>query len=631
MSEVARRAREVAEARDPHDDERGSRGDVPRGRSVRETFEDVLGPWPSEASFSPASHAPPGALVAVGEYREAEGQGRSVVTATPTVVKGPGSGWVDVVWSGVAWPAEDDIVGVYLDGADPRLTAPLKFHLAAAGNPEYLTSGRGEARFYVVNVRAPLVFRIIARPFDFPVGVGASASVTFRNLDAPLHRHLALGDSPTRMMVSWTTRGGGPGLVRYAKVIDAGTGHEKIMPEAEAEASVAGYRRDDLCGGAATGYGWMSNGPGVLHTAVMEGLEPGVWYEYRVGGDGGWSATERFRAAPARGSLPVHFDAFGDMGHADVDGSTQHWGEAGARNTSRAVAKDVAIGAADFVLHIGDLSYAVGYASQWDEFMDTIEPAASRAPNMTAVGNHEALWWSDSSWKFVRGDSGGECGVPYATRFPMPYPGWDAGSPLARGPRDKTRLWYSFEYGGVHVAVLSTEEAFGVGSPQAMWLDADLAAVDRVATPWVVVAGHRPMYVDSEDWAGLHGDTAVSRELRASLEPLLVKHRVPLALWGHHHSYQRTCPVQNEACDGTDGSPTRSPSPIHAIVGMAGMSLSQNLVPDGRRPAWNAFAEAEYFGLVRLEADENALTVRFVSDIDDSLKDEFTLRRQSYA
>ena len=40
-------------------------------------------------------------------------------------------------------------------------------------------------------------------------------------------------------------------------------------------------------------------------------------------------------------------------------------------------------------------------------------------------------------------------------------------------------------------------------------------------------------------------------------------------LWGHHHSYQRTCPVYNETC--MDGAP------VHVIIGMAGRELTQDL------------------------------------------------------
>jgi hypothetical protein len=35
------------------------------------------------------------------------------------------------------------------------------------------------------------------------------------------------------------------------------------------------------------------------------------------------------------------------------------------------------------------------------------------------------------------------------------------------------------------------------GSPQHAWIAADLAGVDRVATPWLVLVGHRPFYIDA--------------------------------------------------------------------------------------------------------------------------------------
>lgn len=43
-------------------------------------------------------------------------------------------------------------------------------------------------------------------------------------------------------------------------------------------------------------------------------------------------------------------------------------------------------------LTAGDLSYAVGYAGEWEEWMAQIEPYAARAPFMVQVGNHERNW-----------------------------------------------------------------------------------------------------------------------------------------------------------------------------------------------------------------------------------------------
>lgn len=54
---------------------------------------------------------------------------------------------------------------------------------------------------------------------------------------------------------------------------------------------------------------------------------------------------------------------------------------------------------------------------------------------------------------------------------------------------------YSHDYGSVHFTYISTEHDISPGSVQYRWLQRDLAAVDRCATPWVVLALHRPLYV----------------------------------------------------------------------------------------------------------------------------------------
>lgn len=42
--------------------------------------------------------------------------------------------------------------------------------------------------------------------------------------------------------------------------------------------------------------------------------------------------------------------------------------------------------------------------------------------------------------------------------------------------------------------MMSTENNFTAGSPQYEWMENDLKSVNRTLTPWVVLAGHRPMY-----------------------------------------------------------------------------------------------------------------------------------------
>lgn len=54
-------------------------------------------------------------------------------------------------------------------------------------------------------------------------------------------------------------------------------------------------------------------------------------------------------------------------------------------------------------------------------------------------------------------------------------------------------FWYSFDYAGIHVVQLSSEHNWTRGSAQFAWLAADLARVNRTATPWVIVTAHRMM------------------------------------------------------------------------------------------------------------------------------------------
>ena len=165
----------------------------------------------------------------------------------------------------------------------------------------------------------------------------------------------------------------------------------------------------------------------------------------------------------------------------------------------------------------------------WDDFFDLIQPVAARVPYMVCIGNHERDW-PDSGSYYQGLDSGGECGVPHERRFPMPRPSLD-------------EAWYGFDYGSVHFVLMSTEHNFTQGSPQYKFLDQHMQGVDRSKTPWLIFAGHRPMYVDSSNNDPPAGDLPVAKLLRESVEPLLMKYKVDLALWGHNHSYQTTCPV----------------------------------------------------------------------------------------
>ena len=210
--------------------------------------------------------------------------------------------------------------------------------------------------------------------------------------------------------------------------------------------------------------------------------------------------------------------------------------------------------------------------------MNQIQPYAARAPMMVQVGNHERNWRGHSSpiralaqeqkpranpdglmdWGGINSSSsGGECGIPTETRFAMPGWPWgihDAGK-WGRVDRPNARYddepWYLYTYGPVFFYMLSTEHDVAPGSRQHEHFAQTLAGVDRVQTPWVVVTGHRMMYIDSTDNSLPDGDQPIAQWMRDSLEQLLLDHQVDLAIWGHNHNYQRSCRVFNTTCQGS--------------------------------------------------------------------------------
>eukprot|EP01050_Picozoa_sp_SAG11_P018395 SAG11_NODE_2771_length_2990_cov_2.518506_2_plen_311_part_00 len=105
---------------------------------------------------------------------------------------------------------------------------------------------------------------------------------------------------------------------------------------------------------------------------------------------------------------------------------------------------------------------------------------ASTFPWMMGPGNHEA----DCNYTYA--NYIGRFAAQNLTHSPG---GWPSGS----------SRWYSFELGPVHFTMFDTD-AYGfdevayILQPQYEWLQADLAAVDRDKTPWVVLMSHRPMY-----------------------------------------------------------------------------------------------------------------------------------------
>jgi acid phosphatase type 7 len=489
------------------------------------------------------------ALAAAAATAAAAAPGASMLTAAPAVLT-TATAVVNVTWEGVTQPASTDWVSAYCVGA-PESAFGAWFYVT--GSPGWAT-GAGALSFTVTYAGCALEFRYYRDPAPYTL-VGTSNAVAWA---APpnntlRHVHLAYGRVPqTQMHVSWTSDDGVTPAVLQVGHTRSGVydlGNVTVPPPVT-------YAEGDLCGPSVTGYAF----PGYFFHAFVAGLAPGTRYWVRPVQGGTLGAEVSFvTGKPVGPGVDTRFAVFGDM---DVSGG------AGAAATAAHVTALAAGGAIDFATHVGDLGYAEGSTARWDAWMALIEPYASLVPVMVSLGNHEydsvgGDWSKDPSgggrlsaaqyeWWNGGQDSGGECGVPTARRFRAPQNGNGV-------------FWYSFDVGSVHVAMVSSEHDPSPGAPMGDWLVADLAGVDRAATPWVVLGIHRPLY-ETEAYPG---DYAVAAGLRGLMEGYLLAYGVDVVLAGHYHSFQRTCRLSNMTCV-PDAS---APGIVHYTTGAAGASL----------------------------------------------------------
>ena len=513
------------------------------------------------------------------------------LSAHPALVDS--GGHVTVSWFGVPDPSLQepyDWVGLYCPaGADAHAYIAYYF----VNESPTFGKGYGSVEFTVYNLRTDCKFRYY-RNNQYTDLVAISNKVSFiGGKAAPLQGHLALTGDPTQMRVGWTTGTSTVPVVLY------GLSPDNLQFSASGVSRT--YTASDMCGPPANDSTHFIE-PGYLHDVLLTDLQPSTVYYYKYGSEGTFSNVSTFKTAAASGDpRPFKFIMYGDMGET---------ASPGAFTTVRLVLKEVQNGAA-FVMHQGDLSYALGHSVTWDAWMTMIEPYATLTPYMVSIGNHEydhlVGGAKDPShapgegfhpeWGNYGDDSGGECGVPTFYRFHMP----DTGNSL---------WWYSYDYGLVHFTVFSTEHNFTEGSALYQWIENDLQLVDRTKTPWVIAVGHRPMY-SSEKYPS---DYEVTLGIQRALEDMFYEQHIDLAVWGHYHAYERTCAVYRQLCDvkGT----------VHIVVGTAGFPLDD---AGTYGFPWSLHFEPQY-GYLRVGvANKSALHLEYVRNTDSVVADQVWL------
>jgi hypothetical protein len=165
-----------------------------------------------------------------------------------------------------------------------------------------------------------------------------------------------------------------------------------------------------------------------------------------------------------------------------------------------------------------------------DAFVVQTEPLASAIPVHYCPGNHEDY-----------NDFG-----QYRARFNL--------MPGGAEVRKAQSIFHSFNVGLVHVIMFSSEVFFTVGEysllllpEQFAWVEADLKAVDRSITPWVITMAHQPMYCSpNDDNDDCHSLVSLMRDGvlgQYGFEELINRYGVEMHFGAHEHAYERNYPV----------------------------------------------------------------------------------------
>ncbi len=216
----------------------------------------------------------------------------------------------------------------------------------------------------------------------------------------------------------------------------------------------------------------------------------------------------------------------------------------------------------DLILHTGDMVQYGGREELWSQMIGSVQNYVSSVPLMLTSGNHS--YWSD----YLDGASDIEYNH---TTVNLPKQDTENGQ------------YYSFDYGDIHFAVLSSgdSDSSGVGYSQRKWLEDDLASTDKT---WKIVAIHNPLYSTGK-YGSDKDRNKVARSQQKKLGKIFNEYGVDLVLQGHDHVFCLTppmdenrnvvkCETKTESGNGFNTTYYVNPqAPVYLMSGAAG---SQN-------------------------------------------------------
>ncbi|MBP6831220.1 MAG: metallophosphoesterase family protein [Deltaproteobacteria bacterium] len=287
------------------------------------------------------------------------------------------------------------------------------------------------------------------------------------------------------------------------------------------------------------------------HEVHVCGLRPDTTYHYRVGGEGHWSAVQRFKTGPAPGrtDYDVRFVVAGDS-RDDVS----RWRQLQERAMG-------GMNPPDFEVFTGDAVLVGFLQGQWQSWFEGARSAMSTVPFVMVHGNHEGL------------------SVNYLMQVAQPQ----------SGVSSQDELYFSLDYGPVHLVVLNdtplrSDYEGDVLGTQLAWLRADLAraAGNRARVPFIIATHHKPAFASSS-----HSDEIDTQAVRRGWAPVYDEFGVDLVLNGHEHDFELSKEIDGQGREVSGRRGTR-----YVVTGGAGASLTT--LGAGALQPWGAHFESAH-------------------------------------
>lgn len=248
------------------------------------------------------------------------------------------------------------------------------------------------------------------------------------------------------------------------------------------------------------------------HKLTVSDLEAGTEYTYRVGDKerNMWSEAGTFRTDDGD-------NAFSFITIADVQASSDENFAHAAETMKGAMAT---LPDSEFTVNLGDFVND-DTNDEWNWYFKNFAFNDMHTTLAPVAGNHDGNITNKLNINV------------FNSMFNLSNPNTDSKTNWVNG------VYYSYDYGNAHFAVLNTNDMYPMTQSQRNWLINDMKSSDA---DWKIVLMHRAAYAEGKNIN--KPDTIIMRDV---LLPLFDELDIDVVYAGHDHTYYRSYQVQGDA------------------------------------------------------------------------------------